>query len=701
MITEEELKSFANDKNFYPGVGVFLDVPNNPYTINFGKGSFFATILGGKKYDSAILSKQYFGKILKELEESLQIQLALENKINTQGFLNEGITLDRYLSFISGNSSNGALIGGDINSVKNGLKTLKKKSKKIISNDKKTIKEIEKAMDDARKAADSYVSKMQTYVQLIRHVEQEKDPIIRQQMLDATKATLYSEIKEMDNGIEMMAELATNFTQVFLQHGGSTPTTYTPSRHQDNQEEIDLMQIFIDKTKEGNEINLLEKFIKDYWSLRKESGIQNYSQVRKGKYLDQAKELVRQANAIKAFAKGEKGQEIFKNKNMIEGVNQIFSFIKNNGIQEEDGDLVLKITENDTEVILSASQGGFAAEAIHDLVASVALRLLTPKGKKLLDKKDIKNVANTSFQSESSAFLNKRVLLEFEYEYLDPQGNPIKRKQYEEEAKKLDTLYRKLNGIPKNTNEYKNTLTEIDIAWKNLSAYKKIIKRTKNSSGKMDKTDNAFILENDKGEKIILNFSEKNKNAAFLSGVEFNSGSLSNNLDLMNLIDEDIRGKILNIALNLSNASQGRNDEGMKQQVEEVLQTLLTGNFMRFMFNDKNFEEYAQNITNQTEPNVLHIFQASGKYAPASRIIAPLIHSIEAKIRNENVYEDIITARILYSQLTANELWTEEFRNQYNNNKSASWAYVANQVAATTHINMEIDMALLNALYSF
>jgi hypothetical protein len=69
---------------------------------------------------------------------------------------------------------------------------------------------------------------------------------------------------------------------------------------------------------------------------------------------------------------------------------------------------------------------------------------------------------------------------------------------------------------------------------------------------------------------------------------------------------------------------------------------------------------------------------------------------------NKNVYNDIIKADLQYSNLGAGTLWAQ-VREDYKKeeNRAACWSYVASAVAATTSINMEIDMALLNALYSF
>ena len=707
MITEEDLKQIARDSQFGVGNGVILNVANNPFVSNSHVTNYYAmtanNIIGNKES-----VKEFYKNIIKELESLLNQQLYLENKIENGGFLPEGITnLDEYLSALGGQKEKNNLIGKIDNSKKQKTQ-LEKKLREGEKIRKEASEVFRQKRIEIKNAASEYTKQMTRLIETIRKINAQKDITeeVKEKMLSDVRIKLYS--------LEERKQMVDTFQQKFIEHGGSTKT---------------VGNLFYDKdAKEGlidlKEIDKVQDFLEIYQNYFKKFGKSHYSHITTGnkELVDTAYEvLIAQREALAAIKKkhgkyGEKAAKAF------------FRQLQSG----ESLDLSEKgiILNWDTSLYreLSASQLGFGNESILDIGEELVDQIeIFNHPSVIVSSNQIQNTLNdmnilegetriihgsipASIRNVQQGVYNKiinkeeeiekteKILSDYQreitrqksiIEYLE---NKIYQGNNESDIRKLQEEKKKLEDLLQNK--------EKELI-KSREGYKKFLIKTETKS-KYDKVDNAHYLSNGK-ETIIFAFSDKSKEGIYYSGIEYNSGSMLSNMDLLNTINQ--KEEILQAMLNLSDASVYNNPSDRKK-LNEFVDNTLTSHFMQFMFNNINYQQFLKTLVDQgtipsfQQENVFYIFRASGKNAPASRILLPIIKSLKAKMNNKKAYEDILKVELNYSHLSAGELWGEVKEN-YQKNKSASWAYVANAVAATTNINMEIDMAQLDALYSF
>ena len=522
----------------------------------------------------------------------------------------------------------------------------------------------------------------------------------KEQLLNEADTTLYD--------LKTRMRMLNNFESEFIRHGGSTETRgkYVFATEKTSEEDIDLRSFESVRT-----------FLDSYAKYTKETNKRYYSHITVGKDSAATKDLLAaQYQALEDIRKA-------KGRQAADAAKQLFKDLQNNvNFEIENSNIILHF-DKDAYVPLSSSQMGFGSEAILEMATHLQFDgqiepisiydAVTPED-------IIKALVN------GATMITTHTTLVGEYKYLK-DGKEISPREYKDAGEKfakwsrqIGTIKAEIESIESDLQKCQDTLKsqELKIKKEQLAKYEekrkeevssakkenfKVVEKVRLNPSAKDKIDNTFVLVNDKGEKIILAFSEKLKEGQFFSNIEFNTGSLMSNLDLIK--DVENKEQLIEVMLNLSRASYGY-DPGKQQEVEDYVEKMLIGNFMRFMFNDKSYQAYLTEMKSQaydlSSPNVFYVFRASGFSSPASRIIMPIIKAIKQKMSNKNVYNDIIKADLQYSNLGAGTLWAQ-VREDYKKeeNRAACWSYVASAVAATTSINMEIDMALLNALYSF
>ena len=698
MFDEKSLEILAkNNINYGVGEGVILKIPNNPYVSEIINTSLIKPNENFLQLESNDINKTY-QILINELEGFLQQQINLEQKIISGGFLPQNETLDSYLSKMSGFSS-GSLVGNINNIDKNKLNRKLNKGKKAAENTPEVFKKVKNTI---RESANRYTQQMSNLIEAIRQINliPNLSQEAKEQLLNEADTTLYD--------LKTRMRMLNNFESEFVRHGGSTETRgkYIFSTEKTSEEDIDLRSFESVRT-----------FLDSYAKYTKETNKRYYSHITVGKDSAATKDLLTaQYQALEDIRKA-------KGRQAADAAKQLFRDLQNNvNFEIENSNIILHF-DKDAYVPLSSSQMGFGSEAILEMATHLQFDgqiepipiydAVTPED-------IIKALVN------GATMITTRTALVGEYKYLK-DGKKISPKEYKDAGEKFAKWSRQIGAIKAEIENIESDLQkcqdslksqELKVKKEQLAKYEekqkeevssakkenfKVIEKVRLNPSAKDKIDNTFVLVNDKGEKIILAFSEKLKEGQFFSNIEFNSGSLMSNLDLIKDIEN--KEQLLEVMLNLSRASYGYNPS-KQQEVEEYVEKMLIGNFMRFMFNDKGYQEYLTKMKSQaydlTQPNIFYVFRASGFSSPASRIIMPIIKAIKQKMSNKNVYSDIIKADLQYSNLGAGTLWgqvKEDYKKE--ENRAACWSYVASAVAATTSINMEIDIALLNALYSF
>lgn len=412
-----------------------------------------------------------------------------------------------------------------------------------------------------------------------------------------------------------------------------------------------------------------------------------------------------------------------KNIEELEKLQQIFyydsNFIKNNiDIDNLDLDILKK---NQIKVKLdglfkTASQRGFRNEAYQRAKDKIYFDIYFEGIDKELKNGDfIASVFN-----EKDFEVTKNMIVSYQEKYWELEvrnaQNKIEQLSFANQ-KELDTF------LLKNPN--------IDILSKKENVKTGIHKAEdeKNKSW-LNKVDNAVTINTEYGP-ITIAYSEKfAKGISDKHGIEnltihgdknllnslhlinpIREGDIQQNLFNSNLIGEDIIYSLLNFS-KASKGYQGNNP----QQIEKLtsyLQLFLLNNILDYMFNPAEFEtnvfnkfQEAEEFATEASKNICYIFNATGRYAPSSTILNPIITTIQ-KIKQsfENIdlevaqLGEIVKATIQLDTInTAEGLWGE-VKEGYNQNPSGAWAYVAAQVMKNTEIDIKLNLVNLINFY--
>lgn len=308
--------------------------------------------------------------------------------------------------------------------------------------------------------------------------------------------------------------------------------------------------------------------------------------------------------------------------------------------------------------------------------------------------------------------------------------------RYEEDAVPLHGTY-KANNKRENLKKWANKARNHTLSSKTrMNYFDETLKKWKNSAGKKinieqelrqlessvksdlykdlstvsdskgnDKIDSFFqVLDkahvDAKGNDYYIAISNKRRNSMGLSSIDIVSNSdLFHSLDLLTQNGTEDMGDLLFIMLNQSTASIYR-DESEQEAIKKYVEDMTLTKFLNLSFNPGNFIHNAisQDVVEKNNNKVLYVMQTNQTYIPAYTIMTGLIKQFS---NNKTIIDDIVTAQIQFDNAHSGvQLWLASFALVGSREQSERWSWVANQVAANTKINVELNTEALLQFFS-
>lgn len=220
-----------------------------------------------------------------------------------------------------------------------------------------------------------------------------------------------------------------------------------------------------------------------------------------------------------------------------------------------------------------------------------------------------------------------------------------------------------------------------------------------------DKVDDFVrLVSKEDNEEYILAFSDKLYSSFGNFGTGnihiVNNSNLLNSKDLFQGADSSMPvDSLFFTMLNMSTASI-YSDEGTKESIRKYVQNMISAHFADLAFNKSNF---IKTFNENRDDNVLYISNINNFYVPASRTLQAVKRQLEAG----DLIEQVVKAEVQFdtahsgSGLYEAALAAVPPRGYIDSNKDARWAYVANQVAQNTKINVSMNLGALAQLFSY
>ena len=120
---------------------------------------------------------------------------------------------------------------------------------------------------------------------------------------------------------------------------------------------------------------------------------------------------------------------------------------------------------------------------------------------------------------------------------------------------------------------------------------------------------------------------------------------------------------------------------------------MLATYYVSLAFNAANFVSITEGATSS---NVLYISNVNNAYAPASIMLKGIIN----QLKNKDTISEVVKAVVSFDDSHSSiNLWNASLR-AVPEDTDARWAYVANQVASNTSINVTANLIALNNLFT-
>lgn len=234
-----------------------------------------------------------------------------------------------------------------------------------------------------------------------------------------------------------------------------------------------------------------------------------------------------------------------------------------------------------------------------------------------------------------------------------------------------------------------------------------------------DKIDQFFQVldasQNPDRRNYYIAISNKRRNGANLSSIglagsdvfgdldkfdiDKNGTDLFHSLDLLTQNGTENSGDLLFAMLNQSTASI-YHDKSEQEEIKKYVENLIMTKFFELSFNPENFvNNLISNGTNYSHGDkVLYVLQVNQTYIPSYVVM----DAIEKKFfSSKSILEDVVRAQIQFDTVhRAMPLWYASFA-RAGIQQGDRWAWVANQVAANTSMNVDINIENLFQFFHF
>ena len=325
-----------------------------------------------------------------------------------------------------------------------------------------------------------------------------------------------------------------------------------------------------------------------------------------------------------------------------------------------------------------------------------------------------------------TAYFQRNFTIKYDDKHIEPLTKITKGKYSYENIKRRASNFLSKDKINDQENffmkefyqEFNLNQKQIEEEMAALTKEQKLYKDLKPTE-EQDKIDQFFQVldasQNSNGRNYYIAISNKRRNGANLSSIGLAGSDVFGNLDKFDINESgtdlfhsldlitqngtENSGDLLFAMLNQSTASI-YHDKTEQEEIKEYVENLIMTKFFEISFNPENFvNNLIDNGTNYSHGDkVLYVLQVNQTYIPSYAIM----ESVEKKFfSNKAVLEDVVRAQIQFDTAhRAMPLWYASFA-RAGHQQGDRWAWVANQVAANTKMNVDINIENLFQFFHF